>query len=63
MTTVNPGIQGLGGGVILGANSTVTGEFFNGDIFEAVLYKGAMSTTERSSVRAALGAKWGITVS
>jgi hypothetical protein len=63
LTTVNPGIQGLGGGVTLGANSTVTGEFFNGDIFEAVLYKGAMSTTERSAVRAALGAKWGITVS
>ena len=37
LTAVNPGIQGLGGGVTLGANSTVTGEFFNGDIFEAVL--------------------------
>jgi hypothetical protein len=62
LTAVNPGIQGLGGGVTLGANSTVTGEFFNGDIFEAVLYKGAMSTTERSAVRASVGAKWGITV-
>jgi Periplasmic copper-binding protein (NosD) len=63
LTTVNPGIQGLGGGVTLGANSTVTGEFFNGDIFEAVLYKGAMSTSERSAVRTTLSAKWGITAS
>jgi hypothetical protein len=61
--TTGSGAIGIGSGIRVGANQGATAEFFNGDIAEIVCYAGAMDSTDRSAVRAALGAKYGITVS
>lgn len=49
-------------GLLVGAGSNLAGEWFEGDVSEVVYYTGAVSDSDRSAVRAALGAKYGITV-
>ncbi len=62
ITTGNPGTNGWQSGIIMGANSILSAEWFNGDIAEVVVYSGAMSSGDRSTVRQALGTKYNITV-
>jgi hypothetical protein len=62
-TPQSGGQTGLGGGITIGANGAVSpGEYFNGDIAEVLVYSGELSTADCSLVRAALGTKYGITV-
>jgi hypothetical protein len=61
-TTGSPGTNGMGGGLVVGAAQAKNAEWFNGPVGEVVIYVGAMSTADRSTVRQALGTKWGITV-
>lgn len=44
-------------------NSTPVDGWFAGQFYEAVFYSGALNSTDRATVRAHLGTKWGITVS
>jgi hypothetical protein len=47
----------------IGGWSGDTTKTFNGKLGEVKFYKGTMSTIERASVEASLGAKWGVAVS
>lgn len=61
-TSGNAGAGNANGGIVLAGNQAATAEFFGGDIFEVVVYTGALSTADRSAVRSALGTKYGIAV-
>lgn len=57
-STLSPGTSSWLGGCVLGANAATAAEWWNGDIFEVLLYNGTLSAAERLSVYNYLYNKW-----
>lgn len=58
------GAQNDGGGTVLGANYNISGEFFTGDIAEAGVYSGDLSSdSSLANLMNYLGTKYGVTIS
>ena len=57
---INPGTQGTSGDFWLGTNTTGTGNYFKGYMFEIIAYNKLLNATEIGQIESYSNSKWGI---